>query len=296
MYSYLIKLSAKAVANLTSLLIEYLVLSLVSILESQWELNLSEIEDLNNIRKDILRMSFLSKAGHIPSALSMVDYLYILFKYRYLNLFEDKIVIGKTYGAQAYYVVFSKIGVFPKIELDNFGKTGHFLTHGISANFPGIDFAEETLASCLGVACGMALSLKNKNSSKKVYVNVSDASLQAGTIWEAAMFASTFNLSDIVMTVDLNRQQILCDTMGMESLDDKFVSFGWNVIQKNGHNLKDIKEAYKLAFSENYSGKPTVILFNTLKGKGVSFMEGDLNWHYMSLTEELYREAIEGIV
>jgi len=258
-------------------------------------MNLTTID----LKKDILKMSYVAGAGHIASSLSMIDYLHILFKEKYIDLVEDKIVIGKPFGAQAYYVVFSDLNVFDRKELWNFGKTGHFLTHGISANFPGIDFAEETLASCLGVACGMALSLKNKESSKKVYVNISDASLQAGTVWEAAMFASTHKLNNIVMTVDYNKQQILCDTMGMENLAEKFESFGWHVIQRNGHIEYEIRQAYNMAFDDEYPtamfriDKPTVILFDTIKGKDVSFMEKNRDWHYKMLTKELYLKAIK---
>jgi len=248
---------------------------------------------MTNLKRDILKMSYLAEAGHIASALSMVDYLYILFKEGYIDLRKDKIVIGKPYGAQAYYVIFSELGIFPRKELWNFGKTGHFLTHGISANFPGIDFSEETLASCLGVACGMALSQKNKGTDKKVYVNISDASLQAGTIWEAAMFASTHNLGNIVMTVDFNKQQILCDTFGMKNLVDKFKSFGWQVIKRDGHNNDEIRNAYDRAFSGSCLNKPKVILFDTIKGKGVSFMEQNRDWHYKMLTEELFLKAIK---
>jgi len=254
-----------------------------------------------DLKKDILKMSYVAGAGHIASALSMVDYLHILFNEKYIDLTKDKIVIGKPFGAQAYYAIFSSMGIFPRKELWNFGKTGHFLTHGISANFQGIDFAEETLSSCLGVACGMGLSLKNKESDKKVYVNVSDASLQAGTIWEAAMFAATHKLNNIVMTVDFNKQQILCDTMGMENLAEKFEAFGWHVIQRDGHSEYDIRQAYNMAFDDEYPtamfriDKPTVILFDTVKGKGVPFMERNTEWHYKMLTKELYQKAIRNL-
>lgn len=248
----------------------------------------------NNLKKDILKMSYLADAGHIASALSMIDYIYILFKYNYVDIFHDKIVIGKPFGAQAYYAVFADMGIIKREDLWDFGKTGHYLTHGISANFKGISFSEETLASCLGVACGMALSLKNKKLDKKVYVNVSDASLQAGTMWEAIMFASTHNLNNIVMTVDYNKQQILCDTFGLDNLKLKFDSFGWRALQSDGHSEESIKSTYDEVFSSlNKITMPSVILFDTIKGKGVSFMERNLDWHYKMLSKELYEKALE---
>lgn len=252
--------------------------------------------DLVKIRRDIVEMSYISKAGHIPSALSMVDYVSILFKKKYVSLTQDRIVIGKPYGAQAYYATFKDIGLLNGHDLFRFGKTGSILTHGITSNFPGIDFAEETLGSCLGVACGLALSMKNNETPGKVYVNISDASLQAGTIWEAIMFASTHNLESITMTVDYNKLQILGTLFGLDNLESKFKSFGWRVIHEDGHESAAITKAYNEAFSSNPHRQPTVILFDTVKGKGISFMEGDPDWHYKVLDKESCLKALGELV
>ena len=247
-------------------------------------------KNIKNIRRNILKMSHLTKAGHIPSALSMVDYLYILFKSNFIDITEDKVLIGKPYGSQAYYAVFADMGLIEEEDLWTFGEDDSLLTYGVTAKFPGIDFAEDTLASCLGVACGMALSFKNRSIDKKVYINVSDASLQAGTVWEGVMFASANNLNNMVLTVDYNKQQILCETFGLERIEEMFRSFNWQVYRCDGHDPKQILKAYKHYFSRVPS-KPTVFIFDTIKGKGVSFMESDLKWHYKYLTDEDYNNA-----
>lgn len=239
------------------------------------------------LRKYILDMSFQNNAGHIPSALSMVDYLYVLFKEEYVKLGLDKVIIGKPYGAQAYYSIFSDMGIISKDDLKLFGKEGSYLSYGITAKFKNITYAEDTLSSCLGVACGIALSLKNKKENNIVYVNISDASLQAGTVWEAIMFASSRKLDNILLTVDFNKQQVLCETFGMDNIDEKFKSFGWDVLHTNGHSYEDIKKAYE-TYKNSERLKPFVIIFDTVKGKGVSFMENNRSWHYRPLNEIEY--------
>lgn len=242
------------------------------------------------LRRDILKMSYQCKAGHIPSALSMVDYFYVLLKEKYINYGLDKIIIGKPYGAQAYYAVLADLGIIDPSNLGSFGKEGSPLTYGITSKFDGITFAEDTLGSCLGVACGLALSIKNKMENRTVYVNVSDASLQAGTIWEAVMFASSKNLNNILMTVDFNKQQVLGNTFGMENIADKFKSFGWGVIHTGGHDYGTIKNSFD-TYKKSTKNKPYVIIFDTIKGKGVSFMENDKTWHYQAMGDLEYTLA-----
>jgi len=247
---------------------------------------------LKELRKDILEMSYRNKSGHIPSSLSMVDYLYFLFKGDYLDISKDKLVIGKPFGSQAYYSVYAELGFIPKEDLSFFGKTDHYLTHGVTSKLPGVSFSEDTLGSCLGVACGIALSLINTGSDRKVYVNVSDASLQAGTLWEAIMLAETYNLSNIYMTVDYNKLQILNNLQGLDNLSKKFESFGWETFKTNGHDPESITQGLNDLFHNRVKQKPGVLLFDTVKGKGISFMESNLEWHYKTLDQESYAKGI----
>lgn len=242
----------------------------------------------NNLRKDIIDMSFKNNSGHIPSSLSMVDYLYWLFKENYVDITKDRLVIGKPFGAQAYYSVYADLGYIPKEDLANFGSTDHYLSHGVTTKLPGVVFSEDTLGSCLGVACGIALSLKNIKSDKKVYVNVSDGSLQAGTIWEAIMFAETYNLSNIFLTVDYNKLQILNELQGLDNLADKFKSFGWETYESDGHTKDKITKSLDNLFYNRPMKKPGVLIFDTVKGKGITFMENNLEWHYKTLDKETY--------
>ena len=252
-----------------------------------------EVHLLNNLRKNILEMSYLNNSGHIPSALSMLDYSYWLFKESYIDILKDRLVIGKPYGSQAYYAIYAELGFIQKEDILSFGKTDHYLTHGITTSLPGVVFSEDTLASSVGVACGIALSLKNKQSEKKVYINISDASIQAGTIWEALMFADIHNLSNIYMTIDYNQLQVLNKLEGLSNIYQKINSFGWEVFETEGHIKNNIIQGLDFLFKNRPMKKPGVLIFHTIKGKGISFMENNLDWHYKTLDEFYYKKALK---
>lgn len=250
-------------------------------------MNLKEFT--NNARKNIISMSYLSKTGHIPSALSMVDYLSVIFR-KYVNPQDYRIILGKPFGAQAYYSIFSKCG-WIEPNFSKYGTTDINWRYIIQREHPLITFIDDTMGNTLSVACGIALA------NKKVYINISDASLQEGTIWEAIMFAGFSKLKNIFMSIDNNNMQAqgkIQDILDIEPLKEKFQLFGWNAYVSNGHDIQEMTKILDEALQNPTI--PTVVIFRTVKGKGVSFMENSPDWHYQILNETFYNKAMEELL
>lgn len=247
------------------------------------------MEFAKKVRQDIITMSYLSKTGHIPSALSMVDYLSVIFR-KYINPQEYRIILGKPFGAQSYYSIFAKCGWIEPNFL-KFGTKDVNWRYIIQREHPLISFIDDTMGNTLSVACGIALA------NKQVYINISDASLQEGTVWEAIMFAGFSRLNNIFMTIDNNNMQAqgkTQDILDIEPIKEKFQLFGWNAFVSDGHDIKEITNT--LDDSSQSSEKPTVIIFRTIKGKGISFMENNPDWHYKILNESLYNKAMKELL
>lgn len=241
-------------------------------------------------RRDILTMSFLAQVGYIPSALSMVDYLSILFR-QFLRPDDSRIILGKPYGAQAYYAVFAGCGWIPS-DWNRYGSTDPHWRYIIGREHPLIDYIDDTMGNTLSVACGIAMAFQGC-----VYVNISDAAFQEGTIWEAALFAGARGLRNLVMTVDNNHMQVLGNTrdiLDVEPLAQRLECFGWRVFSSDGHDLQAIEQVLEQAFSP--SDAPTVVIFDTIKGRGVSWMEDSIDWHYRKLTQDEYQRALGNLV
>ena len=241
-----------------------------------------------NIRKDIIRMSYDAKVAHITSALSQCDYLGILLMNKGIVPQEFAFLLGKPFGAQAYYSLFHKCG-WIKDDLSNYGTLDPNWRYIIQKEHPLIQYIDESMGNSLGVACGIA------QAGKRVFVNMSDASFQEGTVWEAVLYAGAQRLSNIIMAIDFNNMQALGtlnEICTLNPLDKKLRSFGWNVIKVNGHDL-DKMNALLPCFCTETSNKPTALIFETIKGKGISFMEGRKDWHYRTLTFEDYLKAIK---
>lgn len=243
--------------------------------------------------KDILKMSYSAKCGHIPSALSMVTYLSCI-------LGEDKIcpqkfrfVLGKPFGSQAYYSVFSRLGWIDS-DLSKFGSTvDNEWRYIIQNENPVVAYIDESMGNCLSIANGYALA------NKDVYVNISDAAFQEGTIWESILFAGSHKLNRIFMTVDFNGTQALGrikDINNLGNLGLKLKSFGWKVYICDGHKKRSINSKFQKAFKyREKNDSPIAILFRTKKGHGVKFMENNSAWHYKTLNEENLNRAIKEI-
>lgn len=236
------------------------------------------------IRQDILTMSFKARACHIGSALSCVEILAVL--YSKILKKKDVFVFSKASGVCTLYSILAKKNVFPK------EKIAHYLEKYPLAGreVPGIIWSAGSLGHGLPVATGLALADKKR----KVYCLVSDGELEEGTTWESALFANHRNLNNMTVIVDRNYIQACGKTeeiARLEPLAEKWRAFGWAAIEIDGHNFSAIEKALLAAHK-----KPLIIIAKTVKGKGVSFMENNFEWHYRNLTPELYEKAMSALL
>jgi len=247
------------------------------------DLSDSDIALSLQVKKDIIELSFRSKAGHTPSALSMSDYLLVLFK-NYIQPPKDRILLGKPFGAQAYYSIFYRLG-WIEAPFEKYCKDGlKEWSYIIDQNHPFIDFIDDTMGNALSVACGMAFADKNK----KVFVNISDAYLQEGTAWEGIAFAGFHKLVNIILAVDFNGMQATGFTeniLSLEPISDKFESFGWDSCKIDGRNQNTLKSDIAKTMCKERK-KPMALIFETTKGCGVGFMENNAEWHYKVIDEK----------
>ncbi len=272
------------------------------------QLSSSETEELKTvskkIRKEILMMIHNAQSGHPGGSLSSVDILTVLFtkcmkhypdcekNADYKN--RDRFVLSKGHASAALYAIMAHCGYFKEEELLTFRKLGTKLQgHPCSNALKGIEVSTGSLGQGLSIACGMALGLKLDNIDSKVYVYLGDGETQEGSVWEAVMNASHNNLNNLIAFVDRNKLQIDGSTETVKSIGDltlKFKAFGWNTIEIDGHNYNQIYSAIEKA---KKSDKPIVIIANTIKGKGVSFMENNPSWHGKAPNDEQLKQALE---
>lgn len=243
------------------------------------------------VRKDILLQVYSANSGHPGGSLSCADILTAI----YFNLIEvgDKVVLSKGHASPALYAVLAEIGFFKREELPNFRKLGSFLQgHPSSRSTPGVDVSSGSLGQGLSVANGIALSFKLDKKENHVYVILGDGEIQEGQIWEATMSASHYKLNNVIAFLDYNKLQIdgsNDEVMSIKPVDKKFEAFGWYVQSIDGHNFDEIINAVKNAKAQD---KPSMIIANTIKGKGVKFMENNVMWHGKAPNKEQYEEAI----
>ncbi len=253
------------------------------------------------VRLGILEGVFSAKSGHPGGSLSIADVLTYLYTNK-LNVCSsnpedperDRFVLSKGHTAPALYSVLAEQGFFDKCELQSLRHVDAMLQGHPCIEIPGVDMSSGSLGQGLSVACGMALSAKISNNPYKVYSIVGDGEIQEGQIWEAAMFASHYNLDNLVVVVDNNGLQIdgnIEDVMSPYPIPEKFEAFGWHVIQMNAHDFDDIERAFDE--SEKIAGQPVVIIQKSIKGKGVSFMENNVSWHGAAPNAEQYKQAVE---
>ena len=252
------------------------------------------------VRQNILKMVHKAKSGHPGGSLSAVELLVVLFEHMKHNPKNpkwegrDRFVLSKGHASPVYYAVLAEYGYIPQEELMSFRKLGSRL-QGHPSNLY-LDFVEVptgSLGQGLSMACGIALSLKLDNNPARVYCLMGDGELQEGSCWESFMNADTHKLNNVVAIIDRNRLQIDGSTEDIKCLDNlksKIESFNWNVIEIDGHNSTQIVLAYLVA---NNSDKPTAIIANTIKGKGVSFMENNAGWHGKAPNDEELKQALE---
>ena len=256
------------------------------------------------VRRRIVKMSHDSKVGHLGSALSIVDIMVVLYfsilkivpcRPDYRN--RDRFILSKGHAASALYAVLAKKGFFPASWLNDYCRdNGKLGTHPDHYHVPGVEWTTGSLGHGLSVGCGMALYAKRTKSIWKTYVLVSDAECQEGEVWEAALTAAQHQLNNLIVIIDYNQVQAfgkVKEIMHLEPFTKKWSSFGWKVIEVDGHNTKALFTAFtKAALSKN---KPSVILAHTIRGKGVSFMEHKIDWYYNYPKNGDYQKAIDNL-
>ncbi len=256
-----------------------------------------------DIRKESLKMVFNAKASHIGGALSMADLLAVLYE-EILNLspeevsdeHRDRFLLSKGHACTGLYSVLALKKFISLNDLMNYSADDSLLLSHASHKVNGVELSTGSLGHALPVACGIALAAKRKIKTFKVYCMLSDGELDEGSNWEAILFAPQHKLDNLIVIVDHNKIQSfgsVKEVLDLHPLDKKFESFNWNVIEIDGHDHDQIHDAFKKA--GDIKNKPTVIIAHTIKGKGVSFMENDLLWHYRPPSEEQLDEALKEI-
>lgn len=201
---------------------------------------------------------------------------------------RDRLIISKGHGAISVYPVLADLGFFDKEELNKIGKEGSFLGVIPDTLIPGIETINGSLGHGLGVACGMALALKRKKNSNKIFVLIGDGEINEGAVWEAVMFAAFHKLNNLILIVDDNKISMLGyqkDILGLQPLEEKFRAFGWKAKTVDGHNLRHLYSALK-ALKNDPVNKPKVLVADTCKGKGVAGLEGHPLCHVKSLSAQ----------
>lgn len=249
----------------------------------------------------ILEAVFSAKSGHPGGSLSIADILTYLYNEemrvrpnepKWQD--RDRFVLSKGHASPAVYSVLSLKGFFSTDEIKNFRNINSFLQgHPDMKGVPGVDMSTGSLGQGVSAACGMALSAKLSKKDYRVYSILGDGELEEGQVWEAAMFAAHYKLDNLCIFIDLNGLQIDGDirkVMSPYPVDEKFKAFGFNVMVIDGHNFDEIENAVMAAKAEK--GRPTAIIANCIKGKGVSFMENDAGWHGNAPNAEQYEKAV----
>lgn len=253
------------------------------------------------LRKDVLDMVCRAKTGHIGGDFSVMEILVTLY-YRVMNLFpenwdsphRDHFVLSKGHSVEALYAILADRGFFPKEELLTYSQFGSCFIGHPNNKLPGIEMNSGSLGHGLPVSVGMALACRMDKVNSRVYTVMGDGELAEGSVWEGAMAAGHYALNNLCAVVDRNRLQISGpteDVMSEARLDDRFESFGWNVLHAAGNNIAALTDAFQAA--EETLDRPTLIIADTVKGCGVSFMEGQAGWHHRIPTEAEYDQAVE---
>ena len=255
------------------------------------------------LRKSILNVIFHAGSGHPGGSLSATDILTAIYfgdilQYDSSNpsdLKRDRFILSKGHASALMYCVLARAGYFPEEKLQGYRKIGSelFLSGHPHPKTPGVEIASGSLGQGLSVGHGIALGARVDGLDYNVYVVLGDGEIQEGQIWEAAMSAAKFNSNNLIAIIDNNKvaqDNLTKDLKNIEPLEDKWLSFGWDVYRIDGHSMKDIMTTLSLPL---HSNKPRVIIADTIKGKGVSFMEGNKGWHGVAPNEEDLKKALK---
>jgi len=253
------------------------------------------------VRLRALELCFLKRSSHIGGAFSITDILAVLYQEildvdpdNPKNPHRDRLFFSKGHACTTLYATLEAKGFFHEIDLlKEFTCDGTYFTSHINHHLPGIELSTGSLGHALGVSCGVALAAKRQGNEFTVFTIVSDGELDEGSNWEAILFAPHHGLDNIVLIVDYNKIQSFGRTEEVLSLDplgEKFKAFNWTVHEIDGHSHSQIFRTLSAAKADR-SGHPKVVIAHTIKGKGVDFMENQLNWHYKSPNELEYESA-----
>jgi transketolase len=265
-------------------------------------IDIKKIEQLaNNIRKHAVTMTSLGGSSHIGSILSIADILAVLYgsvlKYKSNNpkwIDRDRFILSKGHAGAGVYAALAESGFMPLDKLKTHCQDGSDLSGHVShKGIPGVEFSTGSLGHGLPVASGMALAAKINKKKHRVFALLSDGECDEGSNWEAILFAAHHNLNNLVAIIDRNRLQSIYsteDTLALEPFPDKWKSFGWDVVEIDGHNHNEIFKSCKNDVASK--SKPLCVIANTTKGKNVSFMENNTLWHYRSPQGDEYKLAI----
>lgn len=258
-------------------------------------------ETAQRLRAHAIQMIHKSRASHLGSCLSMADLVSALY-WHFLRVDpaqphwedRDRFFLSKGHGAAMLYSALAERGFFAVEELEDYCQPGSRLTGHVTSGVPGVEVSSGSLGHGLPIACGVALAAKREGKQFRTVVLVSDGELDEGSNWEAILFAPQHRLDNLVLIVDYNKIQSFgrtADVLDLDPLPAKFEAFGWACRQIDGHNLEQIVTAYdELPYIQH---RPSVIVANTVKGKGVAVMENELAWHYKTPTADQVSAALQ---
>ena len=248
-------------------------------------------------RKTVLRLIYQAQTSHIGSNFSCIDILTVLYNIanidKDLKEDRDRIVISKGWVAATIYTLLARKGIIPKEDLETYCKNGSKYIGLAEPSIRGIEAAGGSMGFGLPFGVGFAIAKKLKKEKGRVFVLMSDGEMDCGTTWESALLASHHKLDNLLVIVDFNGLQAMGkvkEILNIEPLKDKWEAFGWEVQEIDGHNFEEIERALTTPFNKE---KPMVVIARTVKGKGVSFMEGNNLYHYKAPSDEEYRKALK---
>ena len=256
------------------------------------------------IRRNALEMTHISRGSHIGSVFSVAEIIAVLYT-GVLNVDpkdpkkpdRDRLILSKGHAGSAVYAALAERGFFPVEQLKTHYANGSILSGHVShKGVPGVEVSTGALGHGLGIGAGMALGAKMDGAAWRVFAVLGDGECDEGAVWEAALQAAQYGLDRLIAVVDYNHMQSLFrveETLRLEPFEQKWRDFGWNARSVDGHDVKALREAFDWAKDQAGGGRPSVILAHTVKGKGVSFMENNILWHYRTPQGEEYEAALK---
>jgi transketolase len=253
------------------------------------------------VRRIILEQSKRANVGHIGSALSVADIVFALYD-RVLRVADpadpdrDRFIMSKGHAVLALYATLHVRGLLSAGQLDTYAADDTLLGMHPEHRLPGIDFSTGSLGHGLSIGCGAALAARMSGSRRRIFVLLSDAECNEGSVWEAAMFAAHHRLGNLVAVIDMNGQQALGytrDVLDLSSMAERWRAFGWDAHEVDGHDVEQI--AQTIARFDGVEGQPRVLVAATVFGRGVPFMESELRWHYLPMSDEEFDVAMSAV-